>query len=173
MKRNLISILILALLIVNVVLTAIMMFSVTSTSKKTAALVDNISSAIALELTDPNAASLSNAAAVPMDQIEVYSIPDSMTIPLKMGEDGKQHYCVVGVSLSINTKDKDYKTYGSDLSAQDSLIKSEVNSVISGYTLEEAQTDQEGMKAEILAGIQKLFGSQFVFAVNFSSIMYQ
>ena len=69
MKRNLISILILALLIVNVVLTAIMMFSVTSTSKKTAALVDSISSAIALELTDPNAASLSNAAAVPMDQI--------------------------------------------------------------------------------------------------------
>ena len=39
--------------------------------------------------------------------------------------------------------------------------------------LEEAQADQEGMKAEILAGVQKLFGSQFVFAVSFSSIMYQ
>lgn len=36
MKKNLISIIILALLIVNVVLTAIMMFSVTSASKKTA-----------------------------------------------------------------------------------------------------------------------------------------
>ena len=40
MKKNLISIVILALLIVNIVLTAIMMFSVTGTSRKTAALVD-------------------------------------------------------------------------------------------------------------------------------------
>ena len=50
MKKNLISIVILALLIVNIVLTAIMMFSVTSASKKTAALVDNISKALDLEL---------------------------------------------------------------------------------------------------------------------------
>ena len=42
MKKNLISVIILALLIVNIVLTAIMMFSVTGASKKTAALVDNI-----------------------------------------------------------------------------------------------------------------------------------
>ncbi len=173
MKRNLISILILALLIVNVVLTAIMMFSVTSTSKKTAALVDSISGAIALELTDPNAAAVSSGPAVPMDQIEVYSVPDSMTIPLKIGEDGQQHYCVVEVSLSINTNDKDYKTYGSDLTSQVSLIKSEIINVIGSYTLEEAQADQEGMKNEILARIQKLFNSQFVFAVSFSSIMYQ
>ena len=42
MKKNLISIIILALLIVNIVLTAIMMFSVTGTATKTSALVDNI-----------------------------------------------------------------------------------------------------------------------------------
>ena len=50
MKKNLISIIILALLIVNIVLTAIMMFSVTGASKKTAALVDNIATALDLEL---------------------------------------------------------------------------------------------------------------------------
>ena len=36
MKKNLISIIILALLVVNIILTAIMMFSVTSSSRKTA-----------------------------------------------------------------------------------------------------------------------------------------
>lgn len=173
MKRNLISILILALLIVNVVLTALMMFSVTGTSQKTADLVDNIASAIALELSDPAAASVGTGPAVPMDQIEIYSIADSMTIPLKLGEDGNQHYCVAEVALSINTQDKDYGTYGSDLTAQESLIKSEVIGVISSYTLEEAQTDQEGMRNAILARLQKLFNSQFIFAVSFSSIMYQ
>ena len=52
MKKNLISIIILALLIVNIVLTAIMMFSVTTTNRKTAALVGDIASAISLDLGD-------------------------------------------------------------------------------------------------------------------------
>ena len=50
MKKNLISIVILALLIVNIVLTAVMMFSVTSTNKKTAALVTDVAAAINLDL---------------------------------------------------------------------------------------------------------------------------
>ena len=50
MKKNLISIVILALLIVNIVLTSIMMFSVMSTNKKTAALVGDVAAAISLEL---------------------------------------------------------------------------------------------------------------------------
>ena len=43
MKKNLLSIVILALLIVNVVLTSVMLFSVTGTMKKTANLIDSIS----------------------------------------------------------------------------------------------------------------------------------
>ena len=39
MKKNLLSVLILALLVVNIVLTAIMMFSVMGTSQKTSRLV--------------------------------------------------------------------------------------------------------------------------------------
>ena len=57
MKKNMLSILILALLIVNVVLTAIMMFSVTGTAKRTSALIDDISAAINLDLENQNVAS--------------------------------------------------------------------------------------------------------------------
>ena len=48
MKRNLLSIIILALLVVNIVLSAIMMVTVSSASKKTAALVADISTIIGL-----------------------------------------------------------------------------------------------------------------------------
>ncbi|MDE7231622.1 MAG: flagellar basal body-associated protein FliL, partial [Lachnospiraceae bacterium] len=89
MKKNLISVIILALLIVNIVLTAIMMFSVTGASKKTAALVDDIATVLDLEL-----ASKEGQPAVAMTDTETYSI-DSMTVPLKKGEeDDKDHYCV-------------------------------------------------------------------------------
>lgn len=50
MKRNLLSIIILALLVVNLVLTSIMMVNVSSASKKTAALVGDIADTLKLEL---------------------------------------------------------------------------------------------------------------------------
>ena len=52
MKKNLLSIVILGLLIVNVVLTSVMLFSVTGTMKKTATLIDSISVALKLEMNE-------------------------------------------------------------------------------------------------------------------------
>lgn len=173
MKKNLISIIILALLIVNVVLTAIMMFSVTSTSKKTAALVDNISTALNLELAAKGTDSEETAEEIPMSDIQTYDISESMTIPLKTDEDGEPHFCMVSVTLSMNTKDKGFKTYGADLSGQESLIKSEVIDVFGQYTLSEARESQDEIRQEILQRVQKMFDSEFIFNISFSNILFQ
>ena len=53
MKKNLLSVIILALLVVNIVLTSIMMVSVMGTMKKSSKLIDGISSALALEVNEP------------------------------------------------------------------------------------------------------------------------
>ena len=53
MKKNLMTVLILALLVVNIVLTSVMLVSIVGTNKKTAQLVDNITTAMNLELTVP------------------------------------------------------------------------------------------------------------------------
>ncbi len=177
MKKNLISIIILALLVVNIVLTAIMMFSVTSASKKTAALVDNIAAALDLELAAATTEE-EEEEAIPMDKIEVYNIAESMTIPLKASfdeETGKttQHFCLLSVAFSINTEDEAYKTYGSDLSVQESLIKDKIITIFGNYTLEEAQDNQEEIRQEILKEVQDLFDSEFIFNVAFSEVMYQ
>ncbi|MDE6214424.1 MAG: flagellar basal body-associated FliL family protein [Lachnospiraceae bacterium] len=169
MKKNLISVIILALLIVNIVLTAIMMFSVTGASKKTAALVDDIATVLDLEL-----ASKEGQPAVAMTDTETYSI-DSMTVPLKKSEgEDKDHYCVVSITLSINTKAEGYKEYGSaeSLAATEGLIKDEVNGVFAQYTLEEARDNQEQIKKEILERVQRMFDSRFIYNVSFSDIMF-
>ena len=174
MKKNLISIIILALMIVNIVLTAIMMFSVTSASKKTAALVDNISTALDLEL----AASGEGEAAeetVSMADTETYSFADQMTIPLKKSEgDDKDHYCLVSITLSINTKADGYKEYGSaeSLGTMEGLIKDEINGVFAQYTVEEARDNQDTIKKEILERLQTMFDSKFIYNVSFSDIMF-
>ena len=87
MKKNLMTVLILALLIVNIALTGVMLVSIVGTNKKTAQLVDNITTAMNLELTVPGAEGTTN---VPLTDTEVYNIADSMTIPLKSEAGAKQ-----------------------------------------------------------------------------------
>lgn len=172
MKKNLLSILILALLIVNIVLTSIMMFSVTSASKKTAALVTDIASIIQLDVGTP-ATGGATATTVSIDDTQVYDIADKMTIPLAKGSDGTDHFALVSVSLSLNMKDAGYKTYGATLQEKESLIKSAIIEVMGNYTVEEAQSDQTALRQEILEKIQGMFDSQFIYDVSFSDIMFQ
>lgn len=171
MKKNLISIAILALLIVNLVLTGIMMFSVMSTNKKTAALVTDIAKAINLELEDGTVAA-EGEATISIADIETYTIAD-MTIPLRTGEDGKDHFAMLSVALSMNMQSPDYATYGADIATKEDLIKGQINSVISQYTVEEAKSNSAAICQEILGRIQQLYNSDFIFDVTFSSALYQ
>lgn len=170
MKRNLLSIIILALLVVNIVLSAIMMISVSSASRKTAALVSDISTIVGLEINGlPESGA---AAAVSMADTALYSIPDELTIPLKTGEDGAAHYAVGSVTLSMNSKHDDYATYSETITTggMDGVIKDIIFAVIGNYTMEEAK-DRAGsdqIKAEILSRIQERFGSDFIYEISFS-----
>ena len=165
MKKNLISIVILALLIVNIVLTAIMMFSVTSTNKKTASLVTDIASAISLDLgTEEEEVK----EAVSMEDTVTYTIAD-MTIPFKKsqpteeGQEVKDHFALLSVTFSMDSTHKDYKSYGEDMASREELIKGKIFEIINQHTMEEAQADTEAIRMEVLTKIQELFGSDFIY----------
>lgn len=176
MKKNLISIIILALLIVNIVLTAIMMVSVMGTNKKTADLVTDIASAISLDLGEGQEAE--EVQSVSMADTETYTISE-MRILLRKDNtadaegnvDDKDHYALISVALSMNTKNKDYKTY-SDLSTREDLIKGLINEVVSQYTMDEAKDNAQQMEQEILNKIQERFESDFIYDVTLISPLY-
>ena len=135
--------------------------------------MDNISTALNLELAAKGTDSEEAAEEIPMSDIQTYDISESMTIPLKTDEDGEPHFCMVSVTLSMNTKDKGFKTYGADLSGQESLIKSEIIDVFGQYTLSEARDQQDEIRQEILQRVQKMFDSEFIFNISFSNILFQ
>lgn len=178
MKRNLISVVILVLLIVNLVLTSIMMFSVVNTNKKTAAFVTQVSSAVQLEL--GGGKNIQNVSAVSMADLDTYTIAD-MTIQLKPSvvtndsgeETSKVHYVSTSVVLSMNKNHEDYKTYATDLEAKADLIKGEITEAFSQYTMEELSANSQIVKDDILERVQTLYGSTFVFDVTLSNPLYQ
>lgn len=172
MNKNLLSVLILGLLIVNIVLTSIMMFSVTSASNKTTELVTDIAAVLRLELGEAG-----EAGGVPLSQTEVYNISEPMTVTLSNGEDGITHYCLVSVAFSLNTKADGYKDYGSSesMASYEPLITGEIIDIIGSYTMDELKTSdaQNEAKNEILRRVQSMFDSKFVYNVSFSDIKFQ
>lgn len=179
MKKNLLSVLILALLIVNIVMSAIMMISVTQTNSKTAKLVTNIATVMNLELYGPGGSAETQVA---LEDTEAYDMPELM-FPLAASATvnadgtttaGKQSYIIFTLSLLENKKHEDYKRLGGaeNMTERESMIKDAVNSVMGDHTLEECQTDFESIRQEILTEIQQLFGSDFIYKIAISGVKF-
>ncbi|MBR5336927.1 MAG: flagellar basal body-associated FliL family protein [Lachnospiraceae bacterium] len=170
MKKNLFSIVIIALLLINLAFTGFLAFAVIPAASKTSELVTKVATAIDLDLEDEDANGLGN---VTISDIEVVDIEDDMTINLKKSSDGKDHVAVLGVALSINTKHEDYKKLGESVTGKTSLIKDTIRSTVSQFTLEDMQDNQETVLKTVLDNLRKLFGSDMIAAVHFRSAIYQ
>lgn len=171
MKKNLMTVIILALVFVNLILTAVLTFSILPQTQKANALIEKVASAIDLELEDGAA---KDASAISIDDIEVYDIEAEFTVNLKSGDDGADHYAVFSVGLSLNTKSDGYKNIGTTgLSAKETLIKDDINTTVSKFTLQEFRSDEQAVKDAILADLQDMFGSDFIVGVSFSGVNTQ
>ncbi len=177
MKKNLLSVLILALLIVNLVLTSVMMVSVIGTNSKTAALITSITKVLNLELYEPGEDPDAN---VPLSQTATYSLADRLMVQLKqdVGPDGSKQgagMIIFYMSLSMNTEHEDYAKLGTSetLSGFEIQIKDAVASVLQNYTEQDCRENGDRIRGEILLAIQNLFQSDFIYKVSISDVIYQ
>lgn len=173
MKKNLISVIILALLLVNVILTAIMMFGITNTNKKTAAIVTDIASVLQIEL--DSGTEEKEDVVISMADTKPYDLTEEMTITLKKSSDGSDHFALVSITLSMNMNDEGYKTYGETISEKEGIIKGIINNTFSKYTLEDLKSDADYgiIRGDLLKQIQAKFESEFIFDIAFSNIVFQ
>lgn len=178
MKKNLLSVLILVLMIVNIAMSAVMMMSVVGTNQKTAALMDSIEAAMNLELNSPGSVS-----DVSLTDTETYNV-GQMTVNLAysevVGEDGtvttsdKQIYIVFDIALLLDKTHADYAQYGGDnMSQYDSMIKDAIEQVVMNYDAEECRADFSGaIRDEILIAVQNLFHSKVVYGITLNNVKY-
>lgn len=170
MKKNLMSVIILALVLVNLVLTAVLVFVIVPQTQKSNQLIDQVCNAINLELESAD----SGEQAVPIEDIEVYNIADKFTVNLKTSGDGKDHVAYFSVGFSLNTKSEGYeKVTVEGITAKETLVKDKIYVIVQQYTLEEFRENNDAVKDEILEAMQDMFGSDFVVGVSFSGVQTQ
>ena len=182
MKKNLLSILILALVVVNLLMTTFLLFSVMSQNSKGGKLVNDVLAALELEANSGmNGDGTGLGATVNVDPANriTYNLQradGNLTFSLKPDASG-QHYAVVtAIILSMDSTDPDYKNYGSaeKLSADTESLISRAGDVFATHTVEELMSDQATVKQEILTAIQAHYGGKrFIYEVSFSGLLTQ
>lgn len=169
MKKNILTIVIMALCLINLVMTALLIFTVVPTTKKTDALISQVASVIQLELKGYDEGTYN------VEDLENHKIEEGLTKNLKVGEDGKSHFAVLDyVTVSVNKKSEDYDSLNAILTDQDSKIMDIVGTTLTQYTYEEAVADQGAIKKDVLEQLRKNFGSSdFIVDVYFGNFVCQ
>lgn len=172
MKKSLLTIITFALVLVNLVLTAVMALTIVPEVNNVNTLIAKISEAIDLDISSGD--EINGGANVSIDKIAPYNISSNLTINLKKDEDGKDHFAVLAITLSLNTASEAYATYNADtLITYEGVIRGEINKTVSSYTIEEIKQDTTSVQDDIKSKLNTLFGSDLVAGVSFSSATYQ
>ena len=175
MKRNLATVILLAFTILNLVLNVIIVFTLVPESKKVNNLIAQIAGAIDLDLKDDVTGEINSASDYPIDQIEVYTLADDITVNLKPGEDGSSsHVAVLNVGIQMNIESEGYKKYGSTIADNETTIRATLISTVSSFSYEEIMADKQALKDACTKALDGVFdSSDFIVGVQFSSEIYQ
>lgn len=171
MKKNLLLVVVMALVLVNIIMTAIMMVSLMGTNKKTAKIIADIATVLSLEIDTGDGEE--GEEVVTMADQKMWNLDGQMTIPLK-SEDGKNHYVVFEISFSMNSKSEGYKTYGEGITEYESQVKDKISQIVSKHTITDCAEDFDTIRQEILLGVRGMFEDpKFIHDIAISGIVYQ
>lgn len=170
MKKGQINIIILALCLMNIVLTSVIVFAVVPAMNSTTALVNKIAQAIDLE----KEAKQQYTDSISIDSVKPYSFEEKMTVTLKSGEDGKTSYAQFSVVMTLNTDDENYDKYKDSLSDNEKLMRSTVEDVVKQYTKTELNNNRDIIEEEVMEALRKMYNeTEFIYEVKLSDLITQ
>lgn len=172
MKKNMMTVIILALALMNLVLSALLLFSVVPATNKMNKLLGQVASVIDLELGKQLEAD--GEAPLSSKDVEEYLIDQKMTFNLQMSSDGKPHSGVLdSVTLWLNKNSKDLAKTKKTLDESPSFVTTIVNNVINSYSYDDANSKRDEMRAKVLEQLQAWFDSDVIANVAFTNLIFQ
>lgn len=175
MKKSMLNVITLALVLINLALTAVLTFTISSTTQKTNNLITKIAEIIDLDVGGGLASKEAENASVSVTDLETLDVKNSdsttkITLSL-LDNNNKIHYAQVSVVLTLNKKSKDYESKRASIDSGMQLIVNNVNTVVGGYTYDTALQNKSNMEAELLSNLQNLFQTDMIKSVAINLVI--
>ena len=179
MKKSLLNVITLALVLINLILTVLLTFSLVSTTKKTDDFISKVAGIIDLDVgATATTTTQSASTTVGLSDLEVIDVKlsdGSTKITISLLDDaGKVHQSIVSVALSLNKTSKDYDKLRANVDNGMNLTVSEINKVVSSYSFNTVLANKANMEQQILTYLQDtMFQSDIVYSVSFTGFVVQ
>lgn len=169
MKKNLITVVILALCVVNLVLNIIIVFVCMPSAKKTNSLITEIASVLNLELETSG-----ERPKVDLKNMATFDV-EAQVVNLKDDASGDKHYVQMGLTLELDKSFKDYEDLNTVLTSATGAVFDEARHVVQDYTYDEVNDEQiqTKIKKQILKNLQEKYNTQCIYNVSFSKFTTQ
>lgn len=176
MKKSMLNVITLALVLINLVLTVILTFSLVSTNNKTNNLITKVAQIIDLDVGGISDDGTSGNNSYNIDDlvgVEVKS-GDTNSITVSYTENGKTRYAVIkGVTIYLNKKAKDYNTKSESVNNGMNFIASCITNEALKYDCSSIVSSKQTMEENLLKTLQEQFQTQTICKVTISQILVQ
>ncbi|MBO4395884.1 MAG: hypothetical protein J5819_06015 [Eubacterium sp.] len=164
MKKNILTVVIMAATVINLVLTCVLVFSVVPAMNKTTNLIDKVASVIDLEIDDKQ-----EDDDWTMADLDTYTITyekkETLNLQPNEGDDTPHYYQLGGISISFNQKAEDYQTVSEQIKAQDVHAQSIIKETISSHRA--SDFDQAKVQSECVKRLQETYNTKCIVEVIF------
>lgn len=173
MKKSMLNVITLALVLVNLVLTVILTFSLVSTNNKTNKLVTKVSEIIDLDVAGVDNSSKSTSAGTSIEDVAYVDVSNngSNDIMISYTDGGKTHYAIVKVTLGLNTKAKDYASKSTTINNGMKVIVNAVQTEAMKYTYSTIAASKTTVESNLLATLQDTFQTECITSVIVSVVV--
>lgn len=171
MKKNLVTVVILAISIINLFFNILLVFVFVPSTTKVNKLVTEISKVLDIEIAAKNA---ENGGLIDVSDLAAFQLEQSNPInlavdPNEVDADKKIHAVQYGMTINLNKTAADYETVNQTLTDSTALIYDMTRDIIGKYTYSQAidVEVQREIKEEILKSLQDTFNTDTIYSVSF------
>lgn len=164
MKKNLITVLILAISVINLVLNIILFFVLMPSAAKTNKLIGDISEVLDIELESQKS---EHEGEVDVSNLAPFKLEQGNPINLA-SDNNERHALQYGITLNLDKTAKDYKKTLANLEQSTAAIYDMTRDIVGQYTYEQVidVNCQREVKEKLLAAVNEYFGTECIYSID-------
>lgn len=165
MKKNLITVVILAICIINLVFNILLVFVFMPSATKTNKLITDISKILDIEIESQK----KEDGAFDVGNLSPYQLEQGNPINLKADESGDLHIVQYGLTINMDSTANDYGEVSKNVESSTAIIYDLARDIIGRYSYSQVidVEIQKQIKDEILASLRETFNTECIYSVSF------